>query len=57
MSVEVVEELARLSGEAECLLFRDEGDGTASVVASWGAAMSTAFPVGTRLPTDGERGS
>ena len=50
----VVEELGNVFGEAECLLFRDEGDGTASVVALSGQAMSSAFPVGTRLPTDGD---
>jgi signal transduction histidine kinase len=49
----VVEELANVFGEVECLLFRDQGDGTASVVASCGAGMSAAFAVGTRLPTDG----
>jgi signal transduction histidine kinase len=51
---QVVEELANVFGETECLLFRDEGDGTASVVASKGKAMSSAFPVDTRLPTDGD---
>ena len=50
----VVEELANVFGEAECLLFRDEGDATATVVASCGAGMSAAFAVGTRLPTDGD---
>ncbi len=50
----VVEELGNVFGEAECLLFRDEGDGTASVVALSGQAMSSAFPVGTRLPNDGD---
>ena len=33
----VVEELANVFGEVECLLFRDEGDATATVVASCGA--------------------
>jgi PAS domain S-box-containing protein len=35
----VAEELANLVGDVDCSLFRDEGDGTASVVAESGAAM------------------
>jgi PAS domain S-box-containing protein len=48
----VAEEVANLLGEVECALLRDEGDGTASTVAAWGAGMSAHFPVGTRVPTD-----
>ena len=50
---EVAEEAANLLGEVECALVRDEGDGTASTVAAWGAGMSARFPVGTRVPADG----
>jgi PAS domain S-box-containing protein len=48
----VAEEVANLLGEVECALLRDEGDGTASTVAAWGAGMSAHFPVGMRVPTD-----
>src|SRR4029453_12490588 len=50
----VAEEVANLLGEVECALLRDEGDGTASTVAAWGAGMSAHFPVGMRVPTDRE---
>jgi PAS domain S-box-containing protein len=50
----VVEELSRAHGGANSILLRDEGDGTAASVAVWGAGMSTAFPVGTRMPTGGD---
>jgi GAF domain-containing protein len=50
----VAEELANVLGEVDCSLFRDEGDGTASAVAVWGAGVSAAVPVGTRLPVDGD---
>jgi PAS domain S-box-containing protein len=46
----VAEEAANVLGEVECALLRDEGDGTARTVAAWGARMSAAFPVGTRVP-------
>ena len=49
----VAEELANVLGDVECSLFRDEGDGTASAVALWGAGVSAAIRVGTRLPVDG----
>jgi len=48
----VAEEVGNLLGEVECALLRDEGDGTASTVAAWGAGMSAHFPVGMRVPTD-----
>ena len=50
----VAEEAANLLAEVECVLLRDEGDGTASRVAAWGAGMSARFPVGTRVPADGD---
>jgi signal transduction histidine kinase/PAS domain-containing protein len=50
----VAEEASNVLGNVECGLFRDEGDGTASTVAAWGAGMSAGFPVGTRLPVDGD---
>jgi GAF domain-containing protein len=49
----VTEELARVLGDVDCSLFRDEGDGTATVVAVWGAALSAGVRVGTRWPVDG----
>ena len=48
----VAEELAHVLGDVDCSLFRDEGDGTASAVALWGAGVSAGIPVGTRLPLD-----
>jgi GAF domain-containing protein len=50
----VAEEAGNVLGDADCAMFRDEGDGTASAVAAWGAGMSAGFPVGTRLPVDGD---
>jgi PAS domain S-box-containing protein len=50
----VAEEAANALGEVECALLRDEGDGTASTVAAWGAGMSARFPAGTRVPADGD---
>jgi GAF domain-containing protein len=50
----VAEELSNVLGDVDCSLFRDEGDGTASVVALWGAAVSAGVRVGTRLPADGD---
>jgi signal transduction histidine kinase len=49
----VAEEAARAIG-LECGLMRDEGDGTATVVAAQGPAISVVFPVGSRLPLDGD---
>jgi signal transduction histidine kinase len=49
----VAEELAELLGEVECVLVRDEGDGTAMGIATWGSAMAVRLPPGTRLPVDG----
>jgi PAS domain S-box-containing protein len=50
----VVEEASRAHDGADCALFRDEGDGEGSSVAVWGADMSAAFPVGTRMALDGD---
>ncbi len=50
----VAEEAANVLGEVECALLRDEGDGTAVTVAAWGAGMSARFPVGARVPVDGD---
>jgi GAF domain-containing protein len=50
----VAEEAANVIRNVDCGLFRDEGDGTASIIAAWGPGMSAGFPVGTRLPVDGE---
>ena len=50
----VAEELANVLGDVDCSLFRDEGDGTASAVALWGAGASAGVRVGTRLPVDGD---
>jgi signal transduction histidine kinase/PAS domain-containing protein len=49
----VTEELANVLGDADCSLFRDEGDGTATMVAVWGATLSTGVRVGARWPLDG----
>jgi len=51
---QVAEEAANVFGEIDCALLRDERDGAASVVAVWGAGMFTDFPMGTRLPVDGD---
>ena len=46
----VAEEAAGVFGEVDSALLHDEGDGTATVVAVGG----TGYPVGTRLPVDGD---
>ena len=50
----VAEDAASVLGELECALLRGEGDGTACTVAACGDAMSARFPVGTRVPADGD---
>jgi len=50
----VAEEAASGLGEVECALVRDEGDGTASTVAAWGAGISARFAVGTRMRAQGD---
>ncbi|HWC85653.1 MAG TPA: GAF domain-containing protein [Solirubrobacteraceae bacterium] len=47
---QVAEEVVNVLGEVDTSLWRDEGDGTATVVAVSGIAV----PVGTRLPTEGD---
>jgi len=49
----VTEELVNVLGDVDCSLFRDEGDGTATLVAVWGATLSDSVRVGTRWPVDG----
>jgi signal transduction histidine kinase len=49
----VAEETAKLIGRGDCALFRDEGDGTGSIVAVRGR-LAAAFPVGTRWAIDGD---
>jgi PAS domain S-box-containing protein len=50
----VAEEAATVLGEVECVLLRDESDGTATTVAAWGAGLSARFPVGTPVPAAGD---
>ena len=50
----VAEEAANGLRGVECALLRDEGDGTASTVAAWGAGMSASFPVHARVPAHGD---
>ena len=50
----VAEEVANVLGEADCSLLRDDGDGTATAVAVWGAGISRGFRPGTRWPADGD---
>jgi signal transduction histidine kinase/uncharacterized protein YoaH (UPF0181 family) len=50
----VAEEAAKVLRNVDCTLARDEGDGTASIVAVWGPEASAAFPLGRRIPLDGE---
>src|SRR3954468_660326 len=49
----VAEELANALGDADCSVFRDEGDGTATMVAVSGAALRAGVQVGSRWPLDG----
>jgi signal transduction histidine kinase/ketosteroid isomerase-like protein len=49
----VAEEVGRLLQLEDARLVRYEGDGTATVVASWGQ-LATALPVGSRVTLDGE---
>jgi signal transduction histidine kinase len=50
----VAEEAGNVLGNVDCRLLRDEGDGTATVVAACGAAISASFPVGARVPIDND---
>jgi signal transduction histidine kinase len=51
---EVAEEARNVLRTQGCGLIRDEGDGTARVVAARGAAIMTSFPVGTTIPIGGD---
>jgi PAS domain S-box-containing protein len=50
----VVEEVSHAHGGADCALLRNEGDGAAESLAVWGTGMTAAFPVGIRMPLDGD---
>jgi signal transduction histidine kinase len=41
-------------GNVDCGLLRDDGDGNATVVAASGDAISASFPVGARVPVEGD---
>jgi signal transduction histidine kinase len=46
----VAQEAGALLGDVDCGLVRDVGNRTGSVVAAWGPAISSSFPIGTRVP-------
>jgi signal transduction histidine kinase/ketosteroid isomerase-like protein len=48
----VAEEVGQLLGIEDARMVRYDGDGTATVVASWGQ-LATALPVGTHIPLEG----
>jgi signal transduction histidine kinase len=50
----VAAEAASVFGKVDCRLLRDEGDGTANVVAVGGDGTAARYPVGTLLPVDGD---
>jgi PAS domain S-box-containing protein len=50
----VAEEVASVLGEAECSVFRAEGDGTATLVAVWGRGFEGGEWIGVRFPVDGD---
>jgi GAF domain-containing protein len=50
----VAEEVASVVGDVDCALVRDEGDGTGTAIATWGANAAAVFPVGVRLSLDGD---
>jgi PAS domain S-box-containing protein len=50
----VAEETASVFGDVDCALVRDEGDGNGCAVGIWGGSASAVFPVGARLPIDGD---
>jgi signal transduction histidine kinase len=49
----VAEEVASVLGDANCSVFRDEGDGTATAVGLWGPTVTRDLRLGSRWPTDG----
>jgi signal transduction histidine kinase len=50
----VAEETGRLLGGAECTLLRNEPDGAAANVGTWGEKISTIFPLESRFFPDGD---
>jgi GAF domain-containing protein len=50
----VAEETGRLLGGVECTLLRNERDGAATNVGTWGDKISMVFPLGTRFIPDGD---
>ena len=50
----VAEEAAGALGDLDCGLLRNDGDGNATVVAASGDAIWASFPVGARMPVDGD---
>jgi signal transduction histidine kinase len=50
----VAEEAGKVLGNVDCGLLRNEGDGTATVVAARGAAISASLPVGSHVPVDND---
>jgi len=50
----VAEETANVLGTGDCILLRDEGDGTATVVGASADAISAPFPLGARVPVEGD---
>ena len=50
----VAEETGRLLGGVECTLLRNERDGTASNVGSWGEEIFEVFPLGTSFVPEGD---
>ena len=47
---QVAEEVTRTFADVQCLLFRDEGDGTATAIAVCGAGVSGRVPLGEPMP-------
>ena len=50
----VAEEAASVFGQVGCRLFRDEGDGTANMVAAGGLSLDPRYTVGALLPIEGD---
>jgi GAF domain-containing protein len=52
---QVAEEVANVvAGPADCSVFRNEGDGTSTVVAVTGRTLTAGIQPGTRFPVDGD---
>ncbi|MFL5954650.1 MAG: GAF domain-containing protein [Gaiellaceae bacterium] len=54
MFAKVAEETGRLFGGVECTLLRNEGDGAATNVGTWGEKILAVFPLGTSFLPDGD---